>query len=172
MKKITAVMAATGLLVMANSALAGKDSGLYIGASLASSSYDVVNSGGDLDETDTSYKVFGGYNFGLVPFFDIAAEVSYYDLGAISVDKKDYSSTALAASALGAFNFGPFGVFAKYGFAQLDSDISDVDGTEDAYGIGARFQIGSIALRAEYELFDLADDVDLDYASLGASWTF
>ena len=48
MKKLTAALTATSLLIMANGALAGKQSGLYIGGSLANSSYDVIQDGGDL----------------------------------------------------------------------------------------------------------------------------
>ena len=68
-------------------------------------------------------------------------------------------------------------MFGKVGQIWWDSDsdaiqdVLDDSGGDMAYGIGVRFQIGSIALRAEYELFYL-DIVDVGYVSVGASWTF
>ena len=176
MKILTNTLIATSLALFASSAFAGQDSGLYAGGSIAYSSYEVLDDGEKLDDSDASYKLFGGYNFGLVPFFDLAAELSYYDFGSVTVDTGSdsdggkYSSSGLSASALGAFNIGPVGLFLKYGFVKFDGDVSDSN--EPAYGVGARFQLGSLALRAEYELFDLNNAVDVDYASIGASWTF
>ncbi|WP_370980090.1 outer membrane beta-barrel protein [Agaribacterium sp. ZY112] len=170
MKKISSILVASGLALAAANASAGKDTGLYAGASLASSSYEVAKEGGDIKDSDTSYKLFGGYNFGIIPLIDVAAEVSYIDFGSVKVVNDDLNSTGLVASGLAAFNMGPLGIFGKYGVAKFDGDVSDE--TNGAYGIGARIQLGSLAVRAEYEVFDMNDAVDVDYASIGASWTF
>jgi len=56
-----------------------------------------------------------------------------------------------------------------------DSDylqsILDTSGNDVAYGLGLLFQLGSLALRAEYEIFDI-DVAKVDYISAGVSWTF
>ena len=40
-----------------------------------------------------------------------------------------------------------------------------------AYGVGIKFQIGSAAVRAEYERFEV-EDADIDFISAGVTWTF
>jgi hypothetical protein len=47
----------------------------------------------------------------------------------------------------------------------------DDSGSDPAYGAGVRFQLGSLALRAEYEVFDI-DVAEIEYVSVGAAWTF
>ncbi|HVK99746.1 MAG TPA: outer membrane beta-barrel protein, partial [Dongiaceae bacterium] len=75
------------------------------------------------------------------------------------------------------FDLGPIGLFGKVGVLSWDNEISaddfstDDSGNDPAYGLGAKFQIGSFSLRAEYELFDL-DEVDIDMYSVGAAYTF
>ena len=74
-------------------------------------------------------------------------------------------------------DLGPVGLFAKVGQVWWDSRahfargaLNDT-GTGMAYGIGARFQVGSLGLRAEYEYFDISI-ANTGYASVGVSWTF
>ena len=47
---------------------------------------------------------------------------------------------------------------------------SSESGTDPAYGIGARFAIGSLSVRAEYEVYDL--DADLEMISVSGVFTF
>ena len=160
---------------------AGSESGPYLGASVGSSVIDYQTSDIDLDDNDVGYKVFGGYNFGLVPLVDLAIEASYLDFGtqagqAIG-ENLSLSTTGLMASGLVGLNFGPVGVFAKAGVINWDSELkfanskSSETGSDPAYGIGAKFQLGSFQLRAEYELIDI-DEVPIDYFSVGAAITF
>jgi hypothetical protein len=78
---------------------------------------------------------------------------------------------------VGAVNLGPFGLFGKLGAAwwRSESDvlqgILDDSGYDVVYGVGARFQIGSFAIRAEYERFDI-EIANIDYFSIGGSYTF
>jgi hypothetical protein len=46
------------------------------------------------------------------------------------------------------------------------------DGTDFAYGGGVQFRLGSFAIRAEYQGFDLQTVKDANMISLGATWTF
>ncbi len=180
MKRTHTLLAAAVLSLAAPAAFAGKDSGFYIGGSIASSSFDSSQDDFGIDDSDTSYKIFGGYNFGIIPMLDLAAEASYVDFGGHEGDAGDTSveveSSGVMASGLAAFNIGPVGLFGKLGFVNWDSDWKgltneDDSGTDAAYGVGARFQIGSLSLRAEYEVFDL-EGADINYTSIGASYTF
>ena len=188
MKKLTVLIITVVFLSFSSLAFAGKDSGPYIGAALGYSTVDVAYDAYDnenFDDNDQGFKIFGGYNFGLVPMFDIAVEASYVDFGDVSgtipsignvgLDLKAYDAFALAC-----YNIGPVGIFGKAGYVwwKMDSGLPEFDesSSDMAYGLGLKFQIKSITVRAEYELFkfdvDEIDDVDLDCISVGISYTF
>jgi outer membrane immunogenic protein len=152
--------------------IAGADSGLYIGAGVGDAS--VKDSG--FDESDSAYKIFGGYNIGFIPLVDFAVEASYVDFGKPSNSTGSIELTGYNAFGLAGLSFGPFGVFAKAGALSWDSDsvfgtsTGSDSGTDPAYGLGARFAIGPFAVRAEYEVYDL--DTDLDMVSISGVYTF
>ncbi|NOQ69188.1 MAG: outer membrane beta-barrel protein [Gammaproteobacteria bacterium] len=163
----------SGLLLATPAAVfAGADSGFYIGGGVGDASVKE----GDFDESDTAYKVFGGFNIGFIPLVDFAVEASYVDFGNPSRGSKNIEVTGLNAFGLAGLSFGPFGVFAKAGMINWDADFSDGvtsssdSGTAPAYGLGARFALGPFAVRAEYEVYDL--DADLDMVSVSAVYTF
>ena len=170
--RVLIICIAGSFLGIPASAIAGADSGFYIGAGVGDTSVKE----GDFDESDSSYKIFGGYNFGLIPLIDLAAEASYVDFGnpasgANSIDVNGYNAFGLAG-----LSFGPFGVFAKAGAIRWDVDFRDAtssgsdSGTDPAYGVGARFALGAFAVRAEYEVYDL--DVDVEMISVSGVFTF
>jgi hypothetical protein len=77
------------------------------------------------------------------------------------------------------FDLGPLTVFGKLGIISWDAEltVSGADfGTEDdqdtAYGVGVSFGLGSLQLRAEYEMFDISDIEDLYMLSAGFVYTF
>jgi outer membrane immunogenic protein len=162
------------LLGMPTLAFAGSESGLYLGAGIGEINVEVST----FDESDTAYKVFGGYNFGVVPFLDLAIEASYVDFGNPGSGPVDIDLSGLNAFGLVGFKLGPVGLFAKAGMIAWDAEISiddirdDDTGTDPAYGVGARLQIGSFAIRAEYELYDISDVKDLSMLSASAVYTF
>lgn len=162
-------------------AFAGGDSGFYLGAGVGQGSVD-----GDLDDgeggfsfdgDDTAYKLIAGYNLGIIPLIDLAAEIEYVDFGKPEDGGAELDVTALAAFGVVGVNLGPIGLFGKVGVASWDADVStdfgsgSDDGTDPAYGIGARFQIASFQIRAEYEYFDV-DDADADLLSASLLYTF
>lgn len=161
-------------LSIPSTALAGSDSGFYIGAGIGEVNVEVST----FDESDSAYKVFGGYNFGVVPFLDFALEASYVDFGNPGSGPVEIDLSGLNAFGLVGFKLGPVGLFAKAGMIIWDSEIAigstrdDDSGTDTAYGIGARLQFGSFAIRAEYELFDISDVKDLSMVSASAVYTF
>ena len=180
MKTFIALVCVLTLLSIPSLATAGAKSGPYLGASLGQSSLDISKSTVSFDDNDLGYKIFAGYNLGLVPLVDLAVEGSYVDFGDASSSKilgEDVGITGWDAFGLAGFKLGPIGLFAKVGYIFWNSKSDaiqrflDDSGGDMAYGIGARFQIGPISLRAEYELFDI-DIADVSYLSAGVAWTF
>lgn len=168
-------------LALAQPALAGDESGFYLGGSVGSSQLSYKGDGSSIDDDDVGYKVFAGYNFGLIPLINLAVEGSYVDFGSqngvVGADSYTLTSTGLQGHALAGFNMGPVGVFAKAGMMNWDTtlkgamDSTNDSGSDPAYGIGAKFQLLSFQLRAEYERLKL-DDADVDFFSVGAAYTF
>lgn len=181
MKKVTIFAVTVLATTLAQGAFAGGDSGFYAGGSVGSAqlSFDALDN--YIDDSDTGYKVFGGYNFGILPMVDVAVEASYLDMGTQSGDflgdKARFSNTALQAHVIGGLNFGPMGLFAKAGVSDWKTKFSyagesdSVSGSDPAYGIGAKFQVDALQIRAEYEQIQL-DDADLDFYSIGAAYSF
>lgn len=172
-RPLAGVLATTLLAATPLSSFAGADSGFYIGAGVGDTSLKIDS----FDESDSSYKIFGGYNFGYVPLIDLAIEASYVDFGNPSTNNASADVTGINAFGLAGLSFGPFGVFAKAGMLQWDADLASNnmtasdDGTDPAYGIGARFAIASFAIRAEYEVYDV-DDADVEMISVSGVITF
>lgn len=152
----------------------------------------------DFDEDDFAWKVFGGYTFP-IPVIDLGVEAGYVNFGGPSTDVTfPEGSVGLDADVTGfdvfgvvGFGLGPLDVFGKVGFVNWDADLTasinltdfpDLsgsesvgdDGTDAAYGIGARINLGSIEVRGEYEIFDIDPDIsaDLSMWSVGLVWHF
>jgi hypothetical protein len=179
------LLAATTLLTAAlasGPAVAGADSGFYLGAGVGQASVgDISIDGGDsfsFDGDDTGYKAIVGFNFGWIPLIDLAVEGSYFDFGEPDDGGVKVDADALAAFGVVGANLGPIGIFGKVGAVNWDAKASgeggsaDDDGTDPAYGIGARFQLGSFQIRAEYELFDIDAVDDVDFLSASLLYTF
>lgn len=176
---------AAGTLMLPVAAFAGTESGFYVGAGIGQASVgdiEIEDEGEiDFDGDDTAFKVFGGYNFGWIPFLDLAIEGGYVDFGKpddtvnnvnVEADANGFDLFGLVGVTL-----GPVGLFGKVGMISWDGDVSAQgesigdDGTDPAYGIGARLKFGSIEVRAEYEYFDI-DASDVDMISASGVWTF
>lgn len=181
MKRLTLAGGVLALLLASGTAWGGGDSGLYIGGSLGSAGMDVTVGNTSIDDNDMAYKIFGGYNFGLVPLVNVALEASYVDFGTaegnVPGGSAETSVTGFDAFGLAGVNMGPVMLFGKVGAIYWDGEASgpggsaDDSGTDPAYGIGLQFQLLSIALRAEYEIFTI-EDVDIGFVSAGVSYTF
>lgn len=185
-RKLLASLAASALMVSVSSVHAGSDSGFYLGGAIGSTHIDYTDSDPDLDnfdfeDDDAGYKAFAGFNFGLFPMVDIAAELAYIDFGSVEDTilntPVELDTRALSGAGIAGLKLGLIGLFGKVGVVNWDTDLKSfnsdesADGTDPFYGVGAKIQLGSLAVRAEYEAFEL-DDVEIDYYSLGASITF
>ncbi len=184
MKKYSSLLVFVATVSFSGLAFAGSESGFSLGGSVGSAKIDYSErtEAIEFDDSDSAYKVFAGYNLGMVPFLNLAIEGSYMDLGSqegeiLNTSGNKIETDGWAAYGLGGFDLGPVGLFAKVGYFAWDSDFKTIlgdesnSGTDPAFGLGAKFQLGSFAVRAEYEMFDL-DGVDIDFASVGASYTF
>ena len=170
-----------GLTVFAALALAAsmavqadtQPSGFYAGAGIGSTKVGDDISG--VDESDTGFKIFGGYNFTQ----NWAAEVSYFDLGEASVSgggaNASLGLTGLSASAVGRLPVSDmFAVYAKLGFASYDVDLhfnnvpgfgsghmSDSD-SDMIYGVGGALSFGgNFEARLEYEALNVDGDASM-----------
>jgi hypothetical protein len=177
MRKLTIFGLALVLLLVSGTAWAGGQSGLYLGGSLGSAGIEVSDGSVAYSDNDTAYKIFGGYNFGIIPLINLAIEGSYVDFGTargnISGNSVDTSVTGWDLFGLVGVNMGPFSLFGKVGAIRWDgkSSSGNDSGTDPAYGLGLQLQISSFAIRAEYERFNLSN-VDIGLVSAGVSYTF
>jgi outer membrane immunogenic protein len=181
MKKYLSSLIAASAIALPSLAWAGDDTGLYFGGSVGQSAIDtsVRDIGFNFDENATGYKLLLGYNFGLIPLIDLAVEADYRDFGSFENGRGiETDVTSVDVYGLAGVNLGPLGLFAKVGYADSDIDVvaanlkSTNSESSNTWGLGARVQLGSFAVRAEYEKFDVDNIDDLAMWSLGATVTF
>jgi len=194
MPKLTkiAVTALLGSQVVLWPALtrAQPETGAYIGGALGQVTHvdgcDGVPSGISCDDSDTGWKIFGGYQFN--PNF--AVELAYSDLGETRLSDPFDSATirpkAWEVVAVGTFPVQQrFSLYGKLGFyratTKLDTTfgITDEDSNTDlTFALGARYDINrNLALRGEWQRYaDVGGDdlgtSDIDLFSIGLIWKF
>lgn len=188
MRPLSTTFLAASLLLATQSVMAGEDSGFYIGGSLGRSSLNIDDideidtDDFEIDDDDNAYKIMLGFNLGIIPLIDLAVEAAYRDFGAFEgrsvLGDTESEADSLDVFGLVALTFGPVAVFGKVGFVDWNVDTAiedrniDQSGSDPAYGVGARFQLGSFAIRGEYEEFEIADSSDLSMLSVGLTYTF
>jgi OOP family OmpA-OmpF porin len=143
-----------GALGLAAGSASAADSGAYAGLSVgqAATEYQIIG----FDETDTAFKVFGGYSFN--PYLGV--ELAYVDAGAPENQLLEISTSGLIGSLVVGLPLGesPFKVFGKLGLAFYDVEVEapglSYDDSENdiAYGLGVSYSINDMfSVRAEYE---------------------
>jgi hypothetical protein len=163
------------------------DSGFYIGGAAGAATVE-ANFGdtgipgfpASIDEDDTAYKFFAGYNFDL-PVIDLGIEAGYVDFGAPEInvlgDQFELDPTGINVWGIASLGLGPVDVHAKVGYLAWDVDATAFgqtesdDGSDLGYGVGLSFGLAGIRIRGEYELYDL-DDADLSMLSIGILYQF
>ena len=171
---------ALAFMAAGDHALAGSDTGMYWGGSMGQASLDASNTDFDIDDDASGYKLIVGYNFGWIPTIDLSVEADYRDFGSFegSEDAVESELTSFDVYGVAGFKVGPLGIFAKLGYADTDVDtaIEDLNVSRSesntSYGLGAKIGLGSLAVRAEYEVFDIDDVDDVTMTSLGIIFTF
>ncbi|MBN7796837.1 outer membrane beta-barrel protein [Parahaliea mediterranea] len=185
--KYTVAIAALAGVALASPSLA-EDTGFYVGGSVG---YAYLQGDGgtkiedqdfEFDDDDVGYKVFAGWQ--VLSF--LAVEGGYVDFGEVK-DTTPLTRTRIATDGWSAFAVGnlPLGfidLFGKVGVIRYDADL-DFDGsnssfkdsesgTDAAYGLGAAIELGSFAIRGEWEYFDVDGLDDLSMFSVGATYQF
>ena len=155
------------------------DTGLYLGAGVGQSKSKIDTAGfaGEVDDTDTTWKVFAGYRFSR----HIALEGSYHDLGKVSFSGRltaaappfpvgtatsgTFKSKAYALSLIATLplphNFAVFGrVGVAYGEQEGDVTVGGLtasasdESTEATYGLGLHYDFTrNLGLLAQWQRF-------------------
>ncbi len=164
------------------------DGSLYLGsgAGLSKSEIDRTGFAGSIDEKDTGWTLFAGYELNNY----VALELGYYDLGKVTfsgtvvppgaVTSGSFKSKAYALSAVGSFPvtarvalLGRLGVArgGQKGDVRVGAASASAidDTTELTYGLGARFAFTrNVGMRTQWERFRVGggnvggkNDVDL-----------
>jgi hypothetical protein len=175
---------AFGLLGAPGAVLAA-DNGVYLGLASSDVSFDVdvgSASAGD-PRDDRGFKGIVGFR----PLDSFAIEANYVDLGEAQISLSlacvqapcptgaSVDAQAVSVSAVGLFTLPLVDLFARVGYSRWQSEQSgfapqDRDGRDPTYGAGLQLRVGSFALRAEYERFELDGD-DVDLTSIGFTYT-
>jgi len=152
-----------------------EDHRVYMGAGVGQSSVDE----GSYDDHDTSFSVFGGYDFN--KYFGV--EGGYADLGKL---ESNAGGPPLEATAPYVVTVGKLpindkvSVYAKAGINRWSLDdaapaltgTSDDSGTDATYGLGVQYRVNDrYALRGDYSRLKLGD-MDVDLAQLQATIRF
>lgn len=187
-RKIPKHAVRAGLLVLMLAPLAANaDSGFYVGGSFGSGKIeaDLGDTGlpgvpSSIDEDDTAYKAFVGYNFDL-PSINLGVEAGYVDFGepdvALNVGELQFDPTGINLWGIAGIEAGPVDIFGKLGYIAWDVDaralgesFSD-SGSDIGYGLGIGFGVGPVQIRGEYEVYDI-EDADVSMLSLGVVYRF
>lgn len=97
-------------------------------------------SGFNMDDTDTSLMLFGGYKF----LKYLSVEGRYTSFGTFEVEGIDLDASALSVHVVGIIPFGTSGweLFGQLGFGTVEFELdggTDEDETAAAAGLGVRF---------------------------------
>jgi OOP family OmpA-OmpF porin len=161
-KRLGMTAFATLALMGAMAAQADTQPGFYAGAGIGSTKVGDDFSG--VDDSDTGFKIFGGYNFNA----NWGIEGTYFDFGEASVSAGNSSAsvgvTGLSAAAVGRLPVSDmFAVYAKLGFASYDVDVNfrNVQGFGSGHLSGALGFGGNFEARLEYEALNVDGDASM-----------
>ncbi len=148
-----------------------------------------------LDDTDSGWKLYGGYKFRVSTVIDTALEVGFVDLGEATFDgvsdgtgffwfpgpvRADVEADGLYAAYVVGKAFGKWGLFGKFGFFKWEAELDivdsgpavsvDDDDTDTMYGFVGVYRVSDrVAVRAEWEVFRDILDEDIRLLSLGVA---
>jgi len=157
----------------------------YVGIGIGSADYKVDFTslgGGNIEESGTGTKFYGGYSFNKY----YAAEAAYYNFAEASVGAVEtspnsgvFTSAAASMKGVGAYAVGmypvskKFNLMAKLGLLRWDADISvnanagSNSGTDAAYALAASYAFTKeLLVTAEWESFN-TDNPEVTMLSLG-----
>ncbi len=160
-----------------------EDGGWYLGASAGRASVDEDLDGARLDDSATSFRIYGGFDFndyfGLeAQYIDFGTIEESVSIGDITVDV-DAEGNGFGIAGVARWPVAErFSLNGKLGFQAWDVDVAtagvnDNDSDEDVFfGAGAEYRFGDHwRLTGDVERYEL-DDVDVLVWSLGARVRF
>jgi hypothetical protein len=171
------------LLVLLSAAASAHGAGLYLGGSLGASfaKYeweDIDEEDFKLDGADFAWKIFLGYK--VIPF--LSFEGGYRDLGKVSdgVENVVYGAETKGGDiqAMGILPLGVAHLWAKAGFffwssdSALGDETASDSGTDFMWGLGGDLSILKIALRLEWEKFEIENANHISMLSGGITFGF
>jgi OmpA-OmpF porin, OOP family len=153
---------------------------LVVGASIGAAGVDIDSA--DFDESDFSWKAFGGFRF--FKFLGLKAE--YLDLGNPEGELPVIGDVALEGTAWDVLAEGvlplgshfEIGVTAGYVFWDFEASASglfseDDSGEDFVYGAEAAFILNElIGIRAEWQRFDAGGETSVDFITAGVDFRF
>lgn len=186
--------AGAGLAVIAAvvaTPLAAQERGFYVGASIGQATVKdscegLSGSGVSCDDTDTAWRIVGGYRFNR----NFSAELGYTNFGKFQASgfglSDEIKANAFELTGIGSFPVAErFSLFGKIGFYRADVQertnfgfSADETNTDLTFGFGASFELSrAIALRGEWQRYsdvgggDIGK-ADVDVFSLGVIVSF
>jgi len=173
------------------SAVTGPDSGWFVGGSIGQSKFNVDCSGASCDDTDTAFRVFGGYQFNK----HFGAELGYADLGKLTVSSPgvsaDLKATVWDLMAVGTLPIADkFNIYGKLGMYRADTKLSGSvagfgsgsasdNNTDITYAIGAGYDFSkNLGVRAEWQRYskvgsdNTGGDGDIDVYGIAVVYRF
>ena len=186
------------------------DTGFYAGVGVSQNYFDVDDLeddlegiagppfSADIDDDDTGFKVFAGYNF----VKNFGFEIGYHDLGSLDGEVNatgaavDLATTevddiqAFSAKLIGRYQVSNYDFFASAGIAFIEADAEivvdpsglaggplvasdDFDDEVFKFGAGATWYSQSgFGIRGEWEYFDEFEDVSTNSFTLGILYNF
>ena len=198
-KKLSSVLAISSLMALPMSQALAADSPWSVGVAVGSAKTDVSGINADIatvcatagfscDESDTGYKLYGGYKVNN----NFTVELAYVDLGKVSIKDAGVDAVTLKNSGLAAYGMFSYPIdkaslFAKVGFSRLNTDANDIGvasysdtKTNFAWGLGASYALtDNVGVNLVWDRFkpeftaDGADlDTNADLISVGLSYSF
>lgn len=163
-RSITKLTLLFGLMFLGGQPAQAASPGGYVGFSLGSADDDV------LSESDTGYKLFGGYTANQY----LGVEIAFVDLG-------EYENGLLEqyGVAFDVVGYLPvtnnFNVLGKLGMFAWTVDVGPFsnDGTDLTYGLGVQYDFTNrLSFRGEWEEFADISGGDVSLLSAGVIYTF
>jgi OmpA-OmpF porin, OOP family len=171
---LAAILPASMLALSAPAFAQGQsDAGWYVGGSYGKTSYSLSGAPAGVDDSDTGFKIFGGFQFTK----HWGAEAGYIDFGkATASGLGDVGVTAFTFAGTGTLPLGEnFALLGKVGLGMWDSSgsaSSGDNGTDVYFGVGARYSFNkNLSLVVDYDRIDAEDD-SVNMFSVGVRYKF
>jgi OmpA-OmpF porin, OOP family len=188
---IGAALAFSAPAAFAQARSAAADTGWYVGGSFGQAIADIDSVSGSLDDKDTAWKIFGGYQINRT----FSVELGYTDLGAVNfssgASRLNLETTAWEVVGVASFPFAnQFAAYGKVGFFRATTEFSGTASGDDdnnglTLGAGVRYNFNrNLGVQGEWQRYAkaisgpstgairLSDEASIDVFSVGVVYKF